>query len=71
MIMPKTPPPKNPSSKLATMLKITELPVTMKATAIATSGTGGTLGSWIGLLVAFDLMILAAGTLVYGYLLED
>jgi len=43
----------------------------VKATAIATSGTGGTLGSWIGLLVAFDLMILAAGTLVYGYLLED
>ena len=43
----------------------------VKATAIATSGTGGTLGSWIGLVVAFDLMILAAGTLVYGYLLED
>ena len=43
----------------------------VKVTAIATSGTGGTLGSWIGLLVAFDLMILAAGTLVYGYLLED
>jgi len=43
----------------------------VRATAIATSGTGGTLGSWIGLLVAFDLMILAAGTLVYGYLLED
>jgi heme exporter protein B len=43
----------------------------VRATAIATSGTGGSPGSWIGLLVAFDLVILAAGTIVYGYLLED
>jgi heme exporter protein B len=43
----------------------------VKATAIATSnGTEGA-GGWLGLLVAFDLVILAAGTLVYGYLLED
>jgi heme exporter protein B len=43
----------------------------VKATAIATSGAGTGVGSWLGLLVAFDLVILAAGTLVYGYLLED
>jgi heme exporter protein B len=43
----------------------------VKATSIATSNGGESAGSWLGLLVAFDLMILAAGTLVYGYLLED
>ena len=43
----------------------------VRATAIATSGAGGSAGSWLGLLVAFDLVILAAGTLVYGFLLED
>jgi heme exporter protein B len=43
----------------------------VKATAIATSGGAEAVGSWLGLLVAFDLVILAAGTLVYGYLLED
>ena len=43
----------------------------VKATAIATSGSAEAAGSWLGLLVAFDLVILAAGTLVYGYLLED
>jgi heme exporter protein B len=43
----------------------------VKATSIAASGVGEGVGSWIGLMVAFDLVILAAGTLVYGYLLED
>src|SRR5207245_112924 len=43
----------------------------VKATSSATSGIGGSAGSWLGLLVAFDLVVLAAGTLVYGYLLED
>jgi heme exporter protein B len=42
----------------------------VKATAVATSGGTGA-GPWLGLLVAFDLVILAVGTLVYGYLLED
>jgi heme exporter protein B len=42
----------------------------VKATAIAT-GAAGTASSWLGLMVAFDLVILSAGTLVYGYLLED
>jgi heme exporter protein CcmB len=43
----------------------------VKATAIATTGVGGSAGSWLGLLVAFDAVFLAAGTLVFGSLLED
>ena len=43
----------------------------VKATAIATTGLGGGAGSWLGLLVAFDVVFLAAGTLVFGSLLED
>jgi ABC-type transport system involved in cytochrome c biogenesis permease component len=43
----------------------------VKATELAATGRGGQAGSWLGLLVAFDLVVLAAGTLVYGYLLED
>ncbi|HEY1330387.1 MAG TPA: heme exporter protein CcmB [Actinomycetota bacterium] len=43
----------------------------VKATALATSGSGSEAGSWLGLLVAFDLVFLAAGTLVFEYLMED
>jgi heme exporter protein B len=43
----------------------------VKATELATSGRGGEAGSWLGLLVAFDLVFLSAGTLVFGHLLED
>ena len=43
----------------------------VKATELATTGPGGEVASWLGLLVAFDLVFLAAGTLVFGYLLED
>jgi len=43
----------------------------VKATSLATTGRGGQAGGWLGLLVAFDLVFLAAGTLVYPYLLED
>ena len=42
----------------------------VKATAIATTGRSGA-GSWLGLLAAFDVVFLAAGTLVFGSLLED
>lgn len=42
-----------------------------KATALAAEGRGGEAGSWLGLLVAFDLVFVAAGTLVFGHLLED
>lgn len=43
----------------------------VKATALATQGPAGQAGSWLGLLVAFDLVFLAAGTLVFEHLLED
>jgi heme exporter protein B len=43
----------------------------VKSTALATSARGGEAGGWLGLLVAFDVVIIAAGTLVYGQLLED
>ena len=43
----------------------------VKTTALATGAPGGDAGGWVGLLVAFDVVIVAAGTLVYGHLLED
>jgi heme exporter protein B len=43
----------------------------VKTTALATSARGGEAGGWLGLLLAFDVVIVAAGTLVYGHLLED
>ena len=44
----------------------------VKATAMATGAEAlGSLWEWIGLIVAFDLIILAVGTLVFGHLLED
>ena len=43
----------------------------VKVTAIATSGAAGSVGSWLGLLAAFDAVFIAAGVLVFGSLLED
>jgi heme exporter protein CcmB len=43
----------------------------VKVTALATAGRGGEAGSWLGLLAAFDLVLVAAGTLVYEHLVED
>jgi len=43
----------------------------VKATALATAGRGSEAGSWLGLLVAFDVVFVAAGSLVFGFLLED
>jgi heme exporter protein B len=43
----------------------------VKATELAVAGRGGEGGSWLGLLVAFDLVFLAAGTLVFEHLLEE
>ncbi len=43
----------------------------VKATELATTGGGGEAGGWLGLLGAFDAAFLAAGTLVFGYLLDD
>ena len=43
----------------------------VKATELAVAGRGGEASSWLGLLVAFDLVFLAAGTLVFEHLLEE
>jgi heme exporter protein B len=43
----------------------------VKATALASAGRGAEAGSWLGLLLAFDLVFVAAGTLVFAHLLED
>jgi heme exporter protein B len=43
----------------------------VKATELAVGGRGGEAGSWLGLLVAFDLVFLAAGTLVFEHLIEE
>lgn len=40
-----------------------------RATASAAAGEGA--GSWLGLLVAFDAAFVAAGMLVFGFVLED
>jgi heme exporter protein CcmB len=42
----------------------------VRTTALTTSGRPGA-GSWLLLLLAFDAVFLAAGTLVFGYLLDD
>jgi heme exporter protein B len=42
-----------------------------KATALAAQGGGAGAGSWLGLLLAFDVVFVAAGTLVFGHLMED
>ena len=42
----------------------------VRATALAIEGRPGA-GSWLALLVAFDALFLATGTLVFGHLLED
>ena len=52
-------------------LSVPVLVAGVKATAVAATGVGGGAGSWLGLLVAFDVVFLAAGTLVFGSLLED
>jgi heme exporter protein B len=43
----------------------------VRATALATGGRGGEVGSWLGLLVAFDVVLVAAGTLVFEHLVDD
>ncbi|HLQ23024.1 MAG TPA: heme exporter protein CcmB [Gemmatimonadales bacterium] len=43
----------------------------VKATAFASAGRGSESGSWLGLLVAFDVVFVTAGSLVFGFLLED
>ena len=61
------------------MLPLLMLPVlaplllgAVKATAAALAGDPlGELGTWLQLLVAFDVIMIAAGAATYGFLLED
>ncbi len=61
------------------MLPLLMLPVlaplllgAVKATSAAMAGDPfGELGEWLQLLVAFDVIMIAAGAATYGYLLED
>jgi heme exporter protein B len=43
----------------------------VRATELASQGRGIEAASWLGLLIAFDLVVVSVGTLVFGYLLED
>jgi heme exporter protein B len=43
----------------------------VKATALASEGRGSEALSWLGLLIAFDLILVSIGALVFGQLLED
>jgi len=43
----------------------------VKATALAVAHRGGEAHGWLGLLLAFDVVVVGAGTLVFGQLLED
>jgi heme exporter protein B len=61
------------------MLPILLLPLAMPLLIAAVEATGGLLdgatlaeeGSWIGLLVAYDLIVLAVASLGFGYLVEE
>lgn len=43
----------------------------VKATALAEAGRPGEAGAWLGLLLVFDLVFAAAGTLLFEHLIED
>jgi heme exporter protein B len=61
------------------MLPLLMLPIVAPLLLAAVKATGaallgdplGDLGSWLQLLAAFDLVMLAAGAVTYGYLLEE
>ena len=43
----------------------------VRATDLATTGSAADALSWLGLLVAFDVVFVSVGVLVFGYLMED
>lgn len=43
----------------------------VRATALAAAGQAAGSGSWLGLLLAFDVVYVGTGALVFGHLLED
>jgi heme exporter protein B len=43
----------------------------VRATDVAAAGRAGEALSWLGLLLAFDVVFVSVGVLVFGYLMED
>jgi heme exporter protein B len=43
----------------------------VRVTTLAIAGQGSEAGSWLGLMLAFDVVFVAAGTLVFEHLMED
>jgi len=43
----------------------------VRATDLATTGQAGEAASWLGLLLAFDVVFVSVGILVFGHLMED
>lgn len=43
----------------------------VRATDLATTGRAAEALSWLGLLIAFDVVFVSVGVLVFGYLMED
>ena len=43
----------------------------VKATSLGATGNPGEAGQWLALLVAFDVVIVSVGMLVFGHLVED
>jgi heme exporter protein B len=43
----------------------------VRATDLSAAGRAGEAWSWMGLLLAFDVVFVASGILVFGYLMED
>jgi heme exporter protein B len=52
-------------------LAIPALVASVKATELAAAGQGGEAASWLGLLLAFDVVFVSVGTLVFEHLMED
>jgi heme exporter protein B len=52
-------------------LSIPVLVAGVRATELAAAARGGEALPWLSLLVAFDLVVVGAGTLVFGHLMED
>jgi heme exporter protein B len=43
----------------------------VRATDLAAAGRANEAAQWLGLLLAFDVVFLSIGVLVFGYLMED
>jgi heme exporter protein B len=43
----------------------------VRATDLATTGSAGEAAQWLGLLLAFDIVFVSVGILVFAHLMED